>query len=145
MTSFATITAEPSLREDWCYVGLDETSHWRFPAALAPHVAAVITVYAYNRAELTHCCELTPSYWMIGVAYEVRCKPDTPEHIREQLQDIVQETSLVDSDCYRHARGIDKYAERHPELFHALGETEEDTPQAAEDHVHEAWNSNPRF
>jgi hypothetical protein len=145
MTSFSSQLSAEVCVENWCYVGIDDTEHWYFRETLRQYVEKVLTVYAYNREAVTHCCEISPSYWMICVAYEVRCKPDTPDSIRELLQDIVQETSLMDSDCYRHAKWVETYANKNPELHCELGDTESDTPREAEDRVHELWNQNPRF
>ena len=145
MTAFSSQLSAPVCVENWCYIGIDDTEHWHFRDALRPYVDKVITVYAYNSEAATHCCEITPSYWMICVAYEVQCKPDTPERIREMLHDIMQETSLTDSDCYRHVRWVDNHASRYPELHYELGDTGADTPRESEDIVHERWHQNPRF
>lgn len=46
---------------DFRLVAIDETSNWA--EDITRHTGRIAGVYLINFAEVTHCCEITPSYW----------------------------------------------------------------------------------
>lgn len=142
-----------SIKSDWCFIGLDETKHWNLPGELAEHVQAIRTVYVFNRSEHTHCCELTPSYWMTGVDFTVDWKPgfyDLPdsESIRERMDNVLLEVARYQCDCYMQVRAVESMLARDDVPKYYLGELEDeqemDAPQTF-DRLFELWNAHPRF
>ena len=139
-----TITLAP----DWCFIGLDQFEHWRFPADLAPYVEKVVACYAFNRSLHTHCCEITPSYWLEFIAHEARVKDGTPNAIRDRICELVM--SEPGDGQYMHVATVNRMAERAPKFFHRFtDELDEDDrpadPGELPDAVHEYWNRNPKF
>jgi hypothetical protein len=59
------------------------------------------TLYVLNSAEATHCCEITPSYWL--VAYDFATEKQIDDELRSDLQG-----ELYESACYVHCSSIDK-------------------------------------
>jgi len=45
-------------------VALDETDHYTIEEADRPYIEKIMGVYLFDRNQRTHCCELTPSYWL---------------------------------------------------------------------------------
>jgi hypothetical protein len=83
-------------------IALDETEFYSLKPAHRPHVKAIRGVYLFDRNTHTHCCELTPSYYLIHVYDEVIPADDTPDELRE----------LLDSE-YAYCGGEDKYVHTH--------------------------------
>lgn len=157
------MSTEPAIKSDWWFVGYDETHHWNFkdidPVVFKRFVRRIVGVYACDRAEHTHCCEITPSHWMIAVANEIvfnEQELDIAEHregfdveaFREKVSDAVLEVSLPDSDHYQHVKAVDRYIAAHPELAYQVGDVEEDRENdngEVLNRVFEIWSSNPKF
>lgn len=157
------MSTEPAIKSDWCFIGYDETPHWRFKEipqdVFERFVRRIVGVYACDRAEQTHCCEITPSHWMIAVANEVvfnEQELDIAEHregfkadaFREKVLDLVHEVPVHESDHYQHVKAVDRYVAAHPELTYQIGDVEEDRDTdngEIIERIHEIWNSNPKF
>lgn len=52
---------EQKLAPDFRLVAIDETRNWA--EDITQHTGRIAGVYLINFAEVTHCCEITPSYW----------------------------------------------------------------------------------
>lgn len=78
-------------------VWIDETQHLSDSARDA--CGRLFTGYVYDATEATHCCELTPSYWLEAVSFETQ--NELPDALYEELQ-----YSLYDSAHYRHCSGV---------------------------------------
>lgn len=52
---------ETKLAPDFRLVAIDETRYWS--EEITKHTGRIAAVYLINFAEVTHCCEITPSYW----------------------------------------------------------------------------------
>ncbi len=139
---------EALTRTDWQFIGIDETSHWHLPAHLSSRVHRILTVFAFNRAEHTYCCEFTPSYWMHCVDYSVQYTREATEEEIAEIEDAVQQVSLSDSDRYYHVQDLDRRIEEQPEWVAKLEHfdpCEFNTEQEVVDYIHDSWNLNPRF
>ena len=51
-------------------IALDETNHSNISPSDKPHIAKIMGVYLYDENEITYCCELTASYYLIHL-YDV--------------------------------------------------------------------------
>ena len=142
-----------AIKNDWWFIGYDETHHWNLDALdLKDRVflSKIVTVYAVNRAEHTHCCELTPSYNLCAVAHEpvFTTGVDAPEAARECIWNFVNQVPVVESSHYRHVRCVDRYVENNPVMVYRVGELDvEDYPttREQEDRMIDIWHSNPKF
>lgn len=45
-------------------IALDETEYYNIAEEDRPHIKKILGVYMYQPDVRTHCCELTPSYWL---------------------------------------------------------------------------------
>jgi hypothetical protein len=52
-------------------IAIDETAYYEFPPKHAPYIRAIRGVYLYDANQHTHCCELTPSHWLIFLYHSV--------------------------------------------------------------------------
>lgn len=68
---------------------------------LKEKVGAYYGVYLIDKSEVTHCCELEPSYWLEAVGY--RTDKPLDEGTEEDLMG-----SWQDSSHYRHCRAVDR-------------------------------------
>jgi hypothetical protein len=143
-------TPAPAFKHhDWWYIGIDETSHWNLPANLRPFVDRIITVYGFDRASHTYCCELTPSHWLTCCDFSVRYKDeDTPgftDHIRELIEETVSTVAKHESDGYYHARDIDRLLSKDettvPRYHRGMRAQDDDD----DNDLVEFWVCNPRF
>lgn len=91
-------------QSDFHAVALDETRYCRIDAADAPYIDRIFGVYVYDAAEYTYCCELMPSHWLEPVYTTVHCKPDTPDDIREALQEKYAHCGM--DGYYMHVRSV---------------------------------------
>lgn len=87
-------------------VKIDETKYFD----CLPHdIGRIFTVYMYNPDEQTHCCEITPSYYLIPVdcyAERTHLLSDEPE--KERVYDILENSMNGFEGIYRHCSSIDQ-------------------------------------
>jgi len=133
--------------QDWWLIGRVETRFWNFDKDLLPFVDKVVGVYAFNRAEVTHCCEVTPSFTLWSMGDYVVPKPDTPDAIQEKLDDFINSASKDSDPSYVHCRGIIKQLRSRaaPRRVYRVGFVDEEELETQLDHVRDIWNSNPKF
>lgn len=118
---------------DWRAVGLDVTSHYHIDDEDKPYVERIIDTFFYDRTEHTHLCEMTPSYFLRYLSTFIVSKENTPEHVREHLdQKYCYEPT---EDSYVHVSDVDRITE----FTATYGE------DADEETVREYWSGNTPF
>jgi len=65
------IDDEDTMPIDAHVVALDATMDFDIAAADKPLIRRIRGVYLYDRNSVTHCCEFTPSYWLVFLYYAV--------------------------------------------------------------------------
>ncbi len=144
----------PVIASDWWFIGIDETAHWNLPEKLSKHIKTINTVYVFNRNEHTHCCELTPSYWMSCVDYDIIWHPEfyeTPncERLRDYAFNLLNNVARFESDCYMHVRSVEALLAKSddvvPRWRYGASEDDLDTVQAELEALFEYWHGCPRF
>jgi len=58
-------------------IALDETGDWL--ASLTARTGRIYTQYVFTPDEVTHCCEVTPSYYLVPVRYQTEHEVETIE------------------------------------------------------------------
>ncbi len=94
-----------------CVVALDQTEYWNIKPEHKEHIKAIRTVYFYNKNEVTHCCEITPSYCLYFLYHEVILTDKAVMDVSEQYQSIIYDTyenePTDERVTYAHCRDID--------------------------------------
>jgi len=110
-------------------IALDETSFCIIDEADAPLIDKIVSVYLFDRNQRTHCCELTPSYWLIHLYDQVRTRADA-DLSDDRAQELYNKyESFPGADIYVHCHEIDHLIDaKDPEPFtvYHYGETEVD-------------------
>ena len=86
-------------------VYLDETGDWG--EEIIKRTGRILTVYVYNKHEVTYACEITPSYWLVPVGFVVQhdvpdeggCEGTLEDDLRRALSDM--------EGMYMHCSDID--------------------------------------
>lgn len=86
-------------------VALDETEYYNIDPADAPHIERIMGVYLFDRNERTHCCELTPSYYLIHLYDEIVFSTDADDVMEALDEKYAHEPS---DDIYVHCGEIEK-------------------------------------
>ena len=85
---------------------IDETEHWN--NEIADAAGKIFGVYLYNVDEVTHCCELTPSY-ELNFLQSVPLELPKAENFREKLLDVIDEGNFqTERVHYFHCHVIDR-------------------------------------
>ena len=66
---------------------------------------AVYTVYIYNGEEITHCCELTPSYWLEEIENVPRARPEDERADNALANELLD--ALTGEGIYVHCHTLD--------------------------------------
>ena len=85
------------LRIDAWVIGFDETRNYNIKPEHRPYIQAIYGYYLFNRNEVTHCCEITPSYWLIHVYDQIVLNPDSKPS-DEMLNTLTEEYELCGGD-----------------------------------------------
>lgn len=96
-------------------VSVDETSCYFIDESDAPFIAAIRGIYLYDASQLTHCCELTPSYWLVHLYSTVDLTPAADKLTDEQIAELVERYELHGdqwSDCYMHCADVKRLPDR---------------------------------
>ena len=120
------MTTTERLPIDGHVVALNETNHYKIKPEHQPHIQAIRGVYLYDANSHTHCCELTPSYYLIYLYDEVILTPEADESLSDEAKEaIYEEYEYCDGeDIYVHVHNLDTYVAAHPERHHHHGGTE---------------------
>jgi hypothetical protein len=104
-------TAPRLVRADIHVLALDETRDWHIEPADAPYVAAILSLKFYDASEVTYCCEMTPSYCLHFLEYQLRWTPagealaendpDAAESIRDHYELAQTEEDVAYWHCHR--------------------------------------------
>ena len=108
-------------------IAIDETKFYTFPAEHAPYIDRILAVYLYDASERTHCCELTPSHFMIFLYHVVRLTKAGESLSDEERGKLYDEYEIENygEDCYMHCRDLERRAEAGtPENYYNYGATE---------------------
>ena len=103
-----TMTAEPETEAtpiDAYAVALNETHNWIIHKADAPFIKAIRGMYIFDRNERVHCCEFTPSYYLIHLYDQVECQPGTSEDRAQRIYDAYE--NLGGEPKYVHCHEIE--------------------------------------
>ncbi len=93
-------------------------------------------IYIYDDSSITHCCELTPSYWFQLIQYISETIPESEtkaEELNNVLMDVLSE---AESGGYFHCSMINSFSEQ---IKHNLGDFD------SIDDAIEAYYSNPKW
>ncbi len=107
--------------KNFTVVAIDETLDWNQPALVEQAGGTLFTLYAFNPQEVTHCCELTPSYRLVPFDVVPSVYPEG-EKEWELMYDTLQDG--LNHGCeagYFHCSRIDNL----PDLFKHTEEFDE--------------------
>jgi len=107
-------------------IAMDRTGNFCIDEADAPHIKQIRSVYLYDKNERTHCCELTPSYWLEHLYDEVILTPDAAlsDDEREALYSKYEDTPYDEQGIYVHCHSIDRIEKRAGRFeYHVHGDT----------------------
>lgn len=145
------------VRIDARVIALNRTCNYLIDAKHQPSIARIEEVYLYDKSQRTHCCEFTPSYYLIHLYTRVIFTPEG-DQLNDHEQDEIFQTyeHEVTDNCYVHCNEIDALEEKaRPQDFtyHTHGdpefgnvadeyETEEAFHDAAMDALREHFQAN---
>jgi len=96
---------EAIVQPDFKIVYLDQTSNWLESIRDQLKGGRIWAVYLFDKNQITHCCELTPSYALHFIRDEGEMGDGTD--IDEKLQDEIQGADNCTDVDYFHCRIID--------------------------------------
>ncbi len=109
MTTTPNISLQPI---DAYVVALDETTHYFISPADRPYIEQIRGAYLFDRNQCTHCCELTPSYYLIYLYNQVLLTEKgnaLDDHAQNRL---FQQYEHYGDDCYVHCHTVERIIER---------------------------------
>lgn len=108
-------------------IALDETEYYHLEPEEARYIRAIKGVYLYDANRHTHCCELTPSYYLIFLYNSVNLTDEglaLNDEARGELYDKF-EVECGGDDCYMHVHTVDQLAEKAGKgEYHVYGDPE---------------------
>lgn len=107
--------AKTEIKPKFVVVRLNETQHWSDD--IKAQVKAIYAHYLFDENSHTHCCEITPSYWLRWVGFDIEMEEagaDVPEKLYSTVEDSFH---AIDNDCYYHCRVIDKIDGENKKVF----------------------------
>lgn len=128
---------------DWQCVALEETQHWNLAEEDRPFIVKMMGVYIHDRSSYTYCCELTPSYFMIYLGDVAVLKHDTPDDVRERINEKY-ECSYQGESGYMHVRDIEAVAADQKVQYGPVADWA-DEEDRGESQVREYYQGNPVF
>jgi hypothetical protein len=104
-TTFADIDAR--------VIALNRTHNYVIDEKHQPYIARIEEVYLYDKSQHTHCCEFTPSYYLIHLYTRVIFTPAGDQLSDHDQDQIFQEYEHEDTDnLYVHCHEIDALEEK---------------------------------
>ncbi len=137
--------AEEKIKPDWWAVEIDETRNWNLDDKDRPFVEKITGVYFYDRNEHTHCCELTPSYYLRTLGSSIHFKSDTPDAVQERITDALASELYGGDDIYMWVMHVEAIDDKHKHHYGALDDADDCTKEEQEDAVREYYNGNSPF
>jgi hypothetical protein len=128
-------------------IAINRTHNYLIAEGHQPSIARIEEVYLYDKNQHTHCCEFTPSYYLIHLYTRVNFTPVGNELSDHEQNEIFEAYEHEDTDnCYIHCHEIDALeAKAKPFTYHTHGdpefgdaEDEFETKEAFHDAVMEA-------
>ena len=109
---------------DAVVVAFDETQYYVFKGDEAEYIEKILGVYLIDLNEITHCCELTPSYYLRHI-YDTMVLTEAGEALDDfEKERLSQEYEFCESnDKYVHCGSIDKMV-RSGESVYSYGATD---------------------
>jgi hypothetical protein len=111
-------------------IALDETEFYHLEPEEQRLIRAIKGVYLYDANRHTHCCELTPSYYLIFLYNSVNLTDEglaLDDEARGELYDKF-EVECGGDDCYMHVHTVDQLAEKAEKAdngtYHVYGDPE---------------------
>ena len=89
-------------------IRMDETRHWTDD--IKSRVKVIYSHYLFDEHQCTHCCEITPSYWLMWVGFDIEMEDpeaEIPDDLYEAIESAYQSNALENSG-YHHCRVIDR-------------------------------------
>lgn len=99
-------------------IALDETEYFNIPSDLAPYIKEIHGVYFYDKNSHTFLCEMTPSYCLDFLYYNivfVEGEFENDEDIRNEAYDFVEDVYNDGNPTYMHKPDIDALEQRFTE------------------------------
>jgi hypothetical protein len=89
-------------------IALDRSQNYFIDERHKPFIARIEEVYLYDKNERTHCCEFTPSYYLIHLYTRVILTPPGEQLNALEQDEIFQAYEHEETDnCYIHCHEID--------------------------------------
>lgn len=104
-------------------VAFDETRNYRIAEKHRPLIQSIRGVYLFNKNEVTHCCELTPSYLLIHLYDEVVLAGEVSDELREKISEEYEHCGGDDIYVHCHTIEVDRGGHR-PGWVHHYGNPE---------------------
>lgn len=112
------MTTEETLPIDAHIIAIDETEYYNIAPEHRQHISQIRGVYLFDTNQVTHCCELTPSYYLIHLYNEVIFTDgdDLDDGTRDEIeQNYAHEGS---DDIYVHCHTVDGMIETAKRFTH---------------------------
>lgn len=93
-----------AIKTDFQIVELDTTYGWS--DKIKSRVDKIFTVYLYDKSVVTNCAELTPSYELIPLYYNITTKPS--QRRDEQLEEEIDSEFGNEEPIYMHCKDVEK-------------------------------------
>lgn len=128
---------------------LDETEYWR--EDIAKQAGKIFGVYFFNPAEVTHLCELTPSYALWPLSSVAENLPEDEDEREVFYQNMEDGDSCERTVKYFHCHTIDSMPQiEQGEIARGWYEIDYEIPKYFEDDdpmelFEESWNQNPDY
>jgi len=141
---------EEEIKPKFVAIRLDETEHWS--DEIKARVKAIYAHYLFDERQVTYCCEVTPSFWLRWVGFDIETE-DPQEEISTDLYDEISDgfhAVGLDNSGYYHCRVIDKIEGEFRKKVFMEGSDLDPWSEGygydnVFDEVHDAWNANPLF
>jgi hypothetical protein len=137
---YATMMTEERIEEqaeertpiDAYVIALDETASYEIDDADRPYVRQIHGVYVFDRNQRTHCCEWTPSYYLIHLYDEVIFTEQGDTLDEYAADELYQKYEYCGGeDCYVHCHTIERIIERNePFTVYHYGDSDVDEHDA---------------
>ena len=90
-------------------VSFDETEYYKIYPEHEGKIAKVYGVYLFDRNEITHCCEMTPSYFLTHLYDTVCLTPEADDTLTDEEKSRIYEEYENEGgeDIYVHCHTID--------------------------------------
>lgn len=145
-----------STKPDFHIVALSEDlSTWGIPADILTHITGVQGVYTYDSNEVTHCCEVTPSYWLYFLEYRAvgdDLYASEDEDLKDKVHNFFQDVRDESGGMYVHCHNLDSIVadlKGKPFRYYHAGDPfgdisadELETGYTRFDAIQEIWNTN---